>query len=244
MGPMTTRLPVAERRAQLVEAALAVASAEGIAAATVRRVAEEAGVALGVVHYCFADKDELFGALAARLVDDLSAAGATALALDDGGDLATALRSAVEALWTSIEATAGAQLLTYEITTHSLRRPALRSVAERQYAAAQQAAERLLSLAAEGAGATWGRPVAEVAAEALAFIDGVALRWLVDRDGTAARARLGSFADYLAAQAAQPPQAAQAAGAARAASSATRTTSPATRTPRAPATRRRPRSSP
>src|SRR3954449_5653659 len=136
MGPMTTQLPVAERRAQLVEATLAEASAEGIAGATVRRVAEEAGVALGVVHYCFADKDELFGALAARIVDDLTAAGATALAVEGERDLAAALRTTVDALWASIEATAGAQLLTYEITTHSLRRPALRSVAERQYAAA------------------------------------------------------------------------------------------------------------
>ena len=58
------RLPVAERREQLIEAALAVASREGIEAATVRAVAAEAGVSLGVVHYCFQDKDELLRAMA------------------------------------------------------------------------------------------------------------------------------------------------------------------------------------
>jgi AcrR family transcriptional regulator len=198
---MTTRLPVGERRAQLVDAALTVAAEEGIAATTVRRVAEQAGVALGVVHYCFADKDELFDALAARIVDDLTGAGAAALAVDAAPDLAAALATAVDGMWTAIERSAGEQLLTYEITTHALRNPALQGVAERQYAASQAAAERLLQLVADAAAASWRRPVPELAAEALAFVDGVTLRWLVDRDGAAARARLASFAGYLATQA-------------------------------------------
>ena len=53
------RLPMAERRAQLVRAALTVASRDGIEAAAVRAIAAEAGVSLGVVHYCFEDKNEL-----------------------------------------------------------------------------------------------------------------------------------------------------------------------------------------
>jgi AcrR family transcriptional regulator len=195
---MSKRLPMPERRAQLVDAALAVAVAEGIGAATVRRVADRAGVALGVVHYCFTDKDELFGALAARIVEDLTDAGAGAIALAEQPDLATALRTAVGGLWQLIEKTAGEQLLTYEITTHALRAAELRDVATRQYAASQSAAEQLLALAASASGATWTRPLAEVAAEALAFVDGVTLRWLVDGDGPAARARMESFAGYLA----------------------------------------------
>ena len=199
---MTARLPVAERRAQLVEAALGIATAEGVLAVTVRRVAERAGVALGVVHYCFADKDELFAALADRIVHDLTAAAAGALPDADAPDLTAGLESAVLAMWALIEKTPGEQLLTYEITTHALRTPGGRRVARRQYAASQAAAEQLLTLAAGAARATWNRPVAELAAEALAFIDGVTLRWLVDRDAAAARARLTTFAGYLATQAA------------------------------------------
>jgi AcrR family transcriptional regulator len=206
MERMTTRLPVAERRAQLVDAALAVASAEGIGAATVRRVAEQAGVALGVVHYCFADKDELFGALAARIVDDLTLAGASGLAVEDAADLESALQAAVGGMWSFVEQTAGAQLLTYEITTYSLRNAGLRPVAERQYAASQGAAEQLLTLASSAAGVRWDRPVSDLAAEALAFVDGVTLRWLVDGDSAAARRRLASFAGYLATQARSRPR--------------------------------------
>ncbi|MCU1658852.1 MAG: regulatory protein TetR [Pseudonocardiales bacterium] len=198
---MTTRMPVEDRRAQLVEAALAVAASEGIGAATVRRVAEEAGVALGVVHYCFADKDELFAALATRIVDELARAGSEGLAFDGATDLAGALHAAVAALWDTIEVTRGAQLLTYEITTHALRDPDLHAVARRQYEVSHAAAASLLALAADASGAAWVRPLDDVAGEALAFVDGVTLRWLVDGDSAAARARLDGFAAYLATQA-------------------------------------------
>ena len=201
MGGVSPRLPVAERRVQLVDAALAIATAEGVPAVTVRRVAERAGVALGVVHYCFADKDELFAALAHRIVADLTAAAVDAVPVGDAPDLPAALDAAVLAMWTVIEKTPGEQLLTYEITTHALRSPGGRRVARRQYAASQAAAEQLLTLAAQAARAVWKRPVAELAAEALAYLDGVTLRWLVDRDARSARARLAVFAGYLATQA-------------------------------------------
>jgi AcrR family transcriptional regulator len=47
------------RRAELVEAAGRVVARDGVAAATTRRIAEEAGLPHGLVHYWFASKDEL-----------------------------------------------------------------------------------------------------------------------------------------------------------------------------------------
>jgi len=194
-------MAVEDRRAHLVDAALAVAAQQGIEATTVRRVAEQAGVALGVVHYCFQDKDELFAALATKIVDSLVLAGSSPLSFADRPDLAAALRAAMLGLWESVEATPGEQLLTYEITTHALRNPSLRGVAIHQYAVSQAAAEALLTLAASVSGASWTRPVADLAAEALAFVDGVTLRWLVDGDGVAARTRLDAFGTYLSSHA-------------------------------------------
>ncbi|MDP9115784.1 MAG: TetR family transcriptional regulator [Actinomycetota bacterium] len=198
---MSARLPVAERRAQLVQAALEVASAEGIAAATVRRVAAQAGVASGVVHYCFTTKEELLVALAARIVDDLRAAGAAEVDAVRAPDLLAALERGLDGLWDSIERTADVQLLTYEITTFALRQPGLGSAAQRQYESSQAAAEALLTLAAQTAGTSWNGRVEEVAAQALAFVDGVTLRWLVDRDSGVARGRLHAIAAYLSTQA-------------------------------------------
>ena len=192
------RLPVEDRRAQLVDAALAVARRDGVAATTVRRVAEEAEVALGVVHYAFTDKDELLAALASRIVQQLASASAAGVEPGVHPDLPSAIEAAIGGVWASIEATPDVQLLTYEITTYALRAPGQRAVGQRQYAVSQAAAERLLEMAAAAGGARWTRPVPELAGEVLAFLDGVTLRWLVDRDGAAARARLAAFAGYLA----------------------------------------------
>lgn len=189
------RMAVEDRRAQLVDAALAVATEDGVAATTVRRVAEQAGVALGVVHYAFADKDELVAAMAARIVQRL--AGASAAGLEPAADVRTALGVAIGAVWEAIEAAPGEQLLTYEITVAAVRNPELGGVGRQQYTVSQEAVERLLELSAQAGGARWTRPVPELAGEVLAFLDGVTLRWLVERDGGAARERLAHFADYL-----------------------------------------------
>lgn len=113
--------------------------------------------------------------------------------MQDAGDLALALQSALDGLWDGIESTRDAQLLTYELTTHALRNPALNDVATRQYQVSRAAVAQLLTLT----GAQWLRPVDELADEMLAMIDGVTLRWLVDDDAEAARARLTRFSDYL-----------------------------------------------
>ena len=55
------RRPDDGRRAQLIAAATRVVAREGVAAATTRRIAQEAGVPHGLVHYWFSGKDELLG---------------------------------------------------------------------------------------------------------------------------------------------------------------------------------------
>ena len=53
------RMSAQARREQLVEAAIAVMSREGLDRATTRRIADEAGVPNGAFHYAFRDKNEL-----------------------------------------------------------------------------------------------------------------------------------------------------------------------------------------
>ena len=94
------RLPVAERREQLIEAALAVASRDGIDAATVRAVAAEAGVSLGVVHYCFQDKDELLRAMAHAITSANLERSLGELPLE-AADPESVIESVIDALWTA-----------------------------------------------------------------------------------------------------------------------------------------------
>ena len=77
---MATRLPAAERRAGLVEAALTVFSAEGFKVATMDAVAAEAGVTKPVLYQHFPSKLELYLALLDRGIEELLHSADTALA--------------------------------------------------------------------------------------------------------------------------------------------------------------------
>lgn len=185
-----------ERREKLVDAALAVAEREGIPAMSVRRVAEAANVSLGLVHYCFDDREDLISAVAERIVVELEEAGRDALA-DVEVDLLDALRAGIRGMWAAFSASRDRQLVTYEITTHSLRQDGRHAAALDQYRIGQQAVESFLTHAADTSGHRWTRPVADLAGMTLAVIDGVCLRWLVDGDQEGALARLDGFAETL-----------------------------------------------
>lgn len=196
-GPVN-RLPVAERREQLVEAALTVATRDGIEAATVRAVAAEAGVSLGVVHYCFQDKDELLRAMAHTITERNMVRGVAEM--PDSNDVGVLMRRVVETLWHNIRSTRGPQLLTYELTTVSLRHPELKQVGAEQYRLSWGAADLFLSEIEQAAGIVWTAPRERLARSIIAAIDGFSLAWLVDDDEEAALDGLHLFAQFLASQ--------------------------------------------
>ena len=198
---MSDRLRMGERRDLLVTAALTVAERDGLAAVTVREVAREADVSTGVVHYCFADKDDLLAAMAGRLVRDLRAAATVSVG---GGRLDDVLMSGVRSLWRTLERTGSRQLLTYEITLTALRQQALGDAGTRQYQESHSAVRDFLVAAVGATGAKWRTPVDQVAALVLAQLDGVVLRWLVDRDARAARRSLETFTRLVATLAETP----------------------------------------
>jgi AcrR family transcriptional regulator len=200
-GMATARMDKQERRKTLVDAAVGVAEREGVPAMSIRRVAEAADVSLGLVHYCFNDRNDLVAAVAQRCVAELGKAGLDALsAVED--TLVAALRAGVRGMWTALSASRARQLVTYEITTYSLRQHGEHAVAVGQYEVGQQAVEAFLTRAAHNSGNHWTRPVPELAGMTLALIDGVCLRWLVDGDEEGALARLDGFAETMARHAA------------------------------------------
>jgi TetR/AcrR family transcriptional repressor of bet genes len=95
----------AERRAELADAFARVLAKHGRSSATIAAVAAEAGVAPGLVHHYFADKQDLYAALLERLMlqfrrrtdaarssggDALAAYADAALALDERADVVAA----------------------------------------------------------------------------------------------------------------------------------------------------------
>ena len=65
------RMNKEDRRAHLIKAAMIVARREGFAQVTTRAVAQEADISLGVVHYCFQDKEELLYEMAAHTINEI-----------------------------------------------------------------------------------------------------------------------------------------------------------------------------
>lgn len=191
------RLPVAERREQLIDAAIRVASRDGIDAATVRAIAAEAGVSLGVVHYCFHDKDEILRAMAHFITRQNLSTGLQRMPPE--GDASDIIRGATHLLWSNISQTRGAQLLSFELTTYAMRHPEVRQVSAEQYAVSHEAARTFLESVAGAAQVQWTLPLPQLARLVVMATDGITLAWLADHDHDQALAALEVFGTFLAA---------------------------------------------
>jgi len=196
------RRPDDGRRAELVDAAIRVVAREGFAAATTRRIAAEAQVPLGLVHYWFSGKDELVEQVVAKLLAELTAATTTEPPAHDPAQdpsaatptaaTSTAATPTAEDVLRQFQAVfdvvrhdePGRQLSLYELTVLGLRTPSLRDSVRRQYDAYRETAAAAFD--------SWpgrenlelpGSP--ETVAQFIATLfDGVTLAWLADPDGT------------------------------------------------------------
>lgn len=187
------------RRAELIRAASRVIARDGIASATTRRIADEAGVPPGLVHYWFADKDELLEAVVAEVLDSIRSAGAT---LPDVGRSDASLFERLRAAFRTVEQDdPGRQVGMYELTIWALRRPERHEVARNQYAQYR----RLAVDAARGwlvdSGSSFPGGVEALAQFVAALFDGLTLAWLADPEGTDVDAVLRLVGDMVEARA-------------------------------------------
>lgn len=100
MSPLEAT-PAPDSRELLLNAALTVFAARGFKGATIKSIAAAAGISPALVYHYYRDKDDLFRAVVARLVDQLLAA--PGLAAGSGSDLASALGNFVEGYLTIIQ---------------------------------------------------------------------------------------------------------------------------------------------
>ncbi len=203
---MSSRLSVEERRAHLIEAAIGLAEKKGVAGVTTRDVAQAAGVSLGVVHYCFENKDalmtELVKALSMELRDSVDANETVWQDVGSGKEaLQKLIRAGLELMWLNIEATPERQLLTYETTTYALREgeqtPAKLAIAREQYNFNDSTVADILEHARDATGTNWSVPVQTLSRFTLNVIDGVVLRWLVDNDSESVRGQLDLVSEMI-----------------------------------------------
>jgi hypothetical protein len=113
-------------------------------------------------------------------------------------DVTALIKRAIDLLWGAITATHDAQLLTYELTTYSLRHPELRQVSATQYVESHDAAREFLTALADSADIEWTVPLETLTRMVTATVDGVVIAWLADGNDDAARGVLDEFGKYLA----------------------------------------------
>ncbi|MFT4396752.1 TetR/AcrR family transcriptional regulator [Gordonia lacunae] len=171
-----------ERRQKILEAVISVIAELGLEAATTRRVANRAGVALGSVHYVFASKAEMIAGAIDFVAEAIDAALRPVVidALSGDADVAEAITVIVQSFWDFVEADPGFQLMQYELTLYCLRRPDHRWLAARQYDRYRDVVAHTLRVAEEHTGELLTkRQIDELSRQAVAGLDGIILQFLV-----------------------------------------------------------------
>ncbi|CAM5275797.1 hypothetical protein GCM10010329_46370 [Streptomyces spiroverticillatus] len=175
----------AERRPQLVKAAIALMTREGVAAGSTRAIAAELGVAQATVHYTFGTKEDLYRAvmeqLTQNLVDHVERTAPT-----DGG-FAESLAAMATALWHTVREQPATHQLLNELTLFALRTPKLHDVLHSHHHQVEVVTSRLIEEVAERTGHRLAVPAPVVAHYFLGAFDGLSLQLLTLPDEAAER---------------------------------------------------------
>ncbi len=173
-----TRMPVEQRRHELIEAASRIVAAKGLSHATTRAIVAEAKMSLASFHYVFESRDELIEKLITVVLT--SEEKAVMPSEVEGKSLTDLLTEGLLGYLNLLRADPTHEQAMLELTQHALRNNP--SVARQQYEQYTQFAHSILRIAAEQTGSRWTVPLPAVATLLIALTDGLTLSWLVDRD--------------------------------------------------------------
>ncbi|MFI6448256.1 TetR/AcrR family transcriptional regulator [Kitasatospora sp. NPDC050543] len=190
-----TRMPSADRRRQLTEAAIRAMTRDGVAGTTTRSVTAEAGVSLSVFHYCFDSKQALLESVIATITEHSVAV--VKEAIRPRATLRETVRAGFQAYWDHVGANPGEHMLTYELTQYALRHPGFEQLARRQYELYLAAYTELLEHLRREAGFELRIPAEVLARYLAAMTDGLTLNLLV-LGGEGAAEILDMIADHVA----------------------------------------------
>jgi AcrR family transcriptional regulator len=166
----------AETRQALLQAAVAVVDREGLHAVTTRRIAEEAGLPHGTVHYWFADKADLLRGVMETMLNEVRPGIVGEAAGQALGDSLTRIHELF------VEMPIGRQLALLEFTLAAPRTEALHPLAEQLYTVYTEASREVLQPWAEHADSVLPGGADALATLQVAVIDGLTLAGLAGMD--------------------------------------------------------------
>ncbi|MGW5849771.1 TetR/AcrR family transcriptional regulator [Streptomyces sp. NPDC055254] len=198
------RMPSADRRRQLTEAAIRAMTRDGVARTTTRSIAAEAGVSLSVFHYCFDSKQELLESVITAITDHYVTV--VKEAIRPRATLRETVRAGFQAYWDHVVAHPGEHMLTYELTQYALRQPGFEHLARRQYELYSDTYTELIEQLRRTMGFALRVPVPVLARYLAAMTDGLTVNFLVLGNDTAAADVLDMITDHVAGLAGEEPE--------------------------------------
>ncbi|WP_328403612.1 TetR family transcriptional regulator [Streptomyces sp. NBC_00390] len=189
------RMPSAERRRQLIEAALRAMTRDGVSRTTTRSIAAEAGVSLSVFHYCFDSKQALLESVITAITDHYLTV--VKEAIRPKATLQETIRAGFQAYWDHVSANPGEHMLTYELTQYALREPGFEHLARRQYELYSDTYTELIEQLRHSMKFELRVPVPVLARYLAVMTDGLTLNFLVLGDDSAAAHILDTIADQV-----------------------------------------------
>ncbi|GAB2999938.1 hypothetical protein GCM10023080_077240 [Streptomyces pseudoechinosporeus] len=190
------RMPSAERRRQLTEAAIRAMTRDGVPRTTTRSIAAEAGVSLSVFHYCFDSKQ----ALIESVIETITGHYVTVVkeAIRPKATLRETIGAGFQAYWDHVSANPGEHVLTYELTQYALRQPGFEHLARRQYELYSDTYAELIEQLRHSMNFELRVPVPVLARYLAAMTDGLTLNFLVLGDDAAWADILDTITDHVA----------------------------------------------
>ncbi|NGO46314.1 TetR/AcrR family transcriptional regulator [Streptomyces ureilyticus] len=190
------RMPSAERRRQLTEAAIRAMTRDGVPRTTTRSIAAEAGVSLSVFHYCFDSKQ----ALIESVIETITGHYVTVVkeAIRPKATLRETIGAGFQAYWDHVSANPGEHMLTYELTQYALRQPGFEHLARRQYELYSATYAELIEQLRHSMNFELRVPVPVLARYLAAMTDGLTLNFLVLGDDAAWADILDTITDHVA----------------------------------------------
>ena len=171
---------VAERRAEIIAAAIRVLSHYGITETTTRKIAAEASVNQATLRYYFGSKDDLLFAVLQEMMRRTREIVRAGTPRDCG--LHEAISRSLKAFWAHFEAAPELEIMQYELTLYALRHQDSAWLAKQQYDGYCAVVETLLQHGFEAAGQTCAVTFSELARFVIGGLDGLMLQFISDRD--------------------------------------------------------------
>lgn len=195
------RVSADTRRLQFVEAAARVIANDGLAAATTRRIAAEAGANLAALHYCFRNKDELLQEVYTFLSRDYAQALPPVNVA--GGGLADVMRAHARRIWERMLLNPHEQVTTFELLLRRFREKpeteaAVRAQNRIMYEGWIQSTIELFRDAAAAAGEDVPENLELVTRLFISGIDGISMQHLADPDPERSAALVDLLSEGLA----------------------------------------------